>query len=154
MEKGSYALVYQLEKDRNIEVGSLGEIDFPEGFYVYIGSAFGPGGLKRVERHRRLCKNGEGSTRWHIDYLSTDRFFRLMRAYLVPREDVECILAGKLSGDMEEEFEDFGSSDCSCSSHLRGYTTMEMAARDIEQCLKTLEKVYRVKNFITGTDKE
>ena len=36
---GDYMIILQLEEDKTITVGSLGDIHFPKGFYVYVGSA-------------------------------------------------------------------------------------------------------------------
>jgi Uri superfamily endonuclease len=56
----------RLEKRRRIRIGRFGEFFFEPGRYVYVGSAFGPGGLKRrTDRHRRLEKRQH----WHIDFL-------------------------------------------------------------------------------------
>ena len=64
---GTYALILENKKSRNIQVGKLGSFSFPPGWYVYTGSAFGPGGLaSRVGRHFKFKKK----CRWHIDYLS------------------------------------------------------------------------------------
>ena len=50
-----------------ILVGRLGALPVEPGFYVYVGSAFGPGGLeRRVGRHATT----EKKHRWHIDYLT------------------------------------------------------------------------------------
>ena len=63
--KGTYVLLIKLKKSKIINVGKLGKFKFPKGFYVYVGSAFGSGGLKsRVERHLKK----EKKKRWHIDY--------------------------------------------------------------------------------------
>ena len=64
--KGTYALVLHLECTEEITVGKLGMFTFPAGYYLYVGSALGPGGLEaRLARHRRRGKK----LRWHIDYL-------------------------------------------------------------------------------------
>ncbi|HDO19110.1 MAG TPA: DUF123 domain-containing protein, partial [Thermoplasmatales archaeon] len=48
--KGSYAIVMRLDREQNIEVGSLGEIRFRRGYYLYVGSALN--GLEnRIKRH-------------------------------------------------------------------------------------------------------
>jgi len=152
VDKGSYALLYRLKNTRKIDVGSLGRISFPAGYYVYLGSAFGPGGLKRVKRHRRLSQEGEGSTHWHIDYISEDCSSELLRAYLIPGKDVECFMASELSGDMATELKGFGCSDCGCNSHLISYRTEEAASEEIEKLLDSLETGYRIKNFITRSN--
>lgn len=49
-----------------IVVGKLGVLEAQPGYYVYVGSAFGPGGVAaRVGRHFRR----EKTLRWHMDYL-------------------------------------------------------------------------------------
>jgi Uri superfamily endonuclease len=63
---GSYALFLHLPRACHMRTGKLGEFFFPSGDYIYLGSAFGPGGLRaRLGRHLR----GDGTPRWHIDYL-------------------------------------------------------------------------------------
>jgi Uri superfamily endonuclease len=52
---GSYLLVIECETPTEIEVGALGTLGFEAGYYGYVGSAFGPGGLSRVDRHRRVA---------------------------------------------------------------------------------------------------
>src|SRR5690242_9815575 len=65
-KKGTYALVMPLSKTSVIKLGQVGVIQFQSGWYVYVGSAFGPGGLKaRTDRHKRTDKQKH----WHIDYL-------------------------------------------------------------------------------------
>ena len=44
-EKGTYALLLYLRHRRAIRVGRLGPIDFDSRWYIYVGSAFEPGGL-------------------------------------------------------------------------------------------------------------
>jgi Uri superfamily endonuclease len=54
---GTYALVLAAQKQRTISVGKLGILDVRPGFYVYVGSALGPGGLAaRIGRHARQDK--------------------------------------------------------------------------------------------------
>lgn len=63
---GTYALGLALAGEVQVTVGALGQGTFPPGLYLYVGSAWGPGGLAaRVGRHIR----GDGKPRWHIDAL-------------------------------------------------------------------------------------
>ncbi len=64
--KGVYVLVLELPVHERIEVGSLGVIEFEPGYYLYVGSARGPGGVRA-----RVCRHSRGPVRkwWHIDYL-------------------------------------------------------------------------------------
>jgi endonuclease-3 len=113
--KGSYTLLINLPKTLEIEVGSLGLIEFQSGFYAYNGSAFGPGGLKRVDRHREKVENG-GNSHWHLDYVLVQEGAEIVRAFK-NSSDHEC----SLSDEMSERFGNvhgFGCSDCNCKSHL------------------------------------
>lgn len=69
MGKGTYMLILLLEQDKNITVGRGGHsscILFRSGYYAYVGSAYGSGGLRsRIKRH--LIKDKKCV--WHIDYL-------------------------------------------------------------------------------------
>ncbi|MCM8798399.1 MAG: DNA/RNA nuclease SfsA, partial [Candidatus Omnitrophica bacterium] len=58
---GSYLLILELRKNTKIEVGSLGIVSFPKGFYIYVGKAE-KNLLKRVSRHKRKLKKKH----WHI----------------------------------------------------------------------------------------
>ena len=65
-DKGTYVLIASVAQMKRLEIGSLGGFDIVPGFYAYVGSAFGSGGLyARLGHHL-------GSTaepHWHIDYL-------------------------------------------------------------------------------------
>ncbi|HRT08509.1 MAG TPA: GIY-YIG nuclease family protein [Candidatus Paceibacterota bacterium] len=65
-EKGTYVLIASAPRMKRIEIGRLGRFDIPPGFYAYVGSAFGAGGLRA-----RLGHHLESTARphWHIDYL-------------------------------------------------------------------------------------
>jgi Uri superfamily endonuclease len=113
---GTYALVLAAAKRKRIFVGRLGILDVRPGFYVYVGSALGSGGLAaRIGRHARQ----EKTLRWHVDYLRavTD----LVEVWFRPeRRRRECSWAKRLSGMPGAEIRrlGFGSSDCGCRSHL------------------------------------
>ena len=64
--KGSYCLIYELKETTSIQIGKLGKFDFQPGFYFYLGSAKGAGGLRaRINRHFSV----QQKKFWHIDYL-------------------------------------------------------------------------------------
>jgi Uri superfamily endonuclease len=51
---------------KRLSVGRLGEFDLVPGFYAYVGSAFGLGGLRaRIGHH----PESTAEPHWHIDYL-------------------------------------------------------------------------------------
>lgn len=118
MYKGVYCLI--MDNDAcTINIGALGRVSFRRGWHVYIGSAGGPGGLLRVRRHIRYSRNAERPPRWHIDYLLSDPRFNLVAAVCARSgTDMECRLASSLSAPFISRF---GSSDCSCQSHLFYY---------------------------------
>jgi Uri superfamily endonuclease len=52
---GTYALVLSSSSDRRIRIGKFGLLHIRPGFYIYVGSAFGPGGLgARIAHHRKI----------------------------------------------------------------------------------------------------
>jgi Uri superfamily endonuclease len=114
--RGTYALLLQLERQTTLTVGHLGTFPFPSGYYVYLGSAFGAGGLSaRLARHQRQAKRFF----WHIDYL-------LCHAHLVciavdvSGQRLECTWARAVVKIPEVQVvaPRFGASDCSCPAHL------------------------------------
>jgi Uri superfamily endonuclease len=64
--KGTYVLIARVSEVRRLEIRSLGAFDLVPGFYAYLGSALGSGGLRaRVGHHLEAT----GDPHWHIDYL-------------------------------------------------------------------------------------
>ena len=115
MLPGVYILVIR-GGPATLTVGALGERFFPSGYYCYVGSALGPGGLSRVRRHIRCAGSHDASPRWHIDYLLTHPGFSLVQAWCAPTPDrVECSLAAAVPLPPVPRF---GSSDCHCTGHL------------------------------------
>jgi Domain of unknown function DUF123 len=63
---GTYALVLRCSTTRTVRIGRIGTIRLMPGWYVYIGSAFGPGGLRaRIGHHTARAARPH----WHIDHL-------------------------------------------------------------------------------------
>ena len=110
MASGTYALLMHCEKPGRVRVGRLGWLTLQRGYYVYVGSALGPGGLEaRLGHHRRIARRPH----WHIDYLR--RRCKLVEVYsLESAERLECQWAHTLG----EGIAGFGASDCHCRSHL------------------------------------
>src|SRR5512143_3835048 len=116
---GIYVLALWLEAPRVISVGRLGEWTFPAGWYLYVGSAQGPGGMPaRLVRHRRRLASGK-KARWHVDYLREQAVWGGAWG-LAAAERLECTWAGvlrRLPG-AEVVVRGFGASDCRCPGHL------------------------------------
>jgi Uri superfamily endonuclease len=116
MEPGIYSLLLKLDGRKELEVGSLGIIEFEEGYYSYTGSARGPGGLMRVERHREVMRGQNLARRWHIDYLLPH--ISIIDAIITRTAvDRECEIAGMI-GSKFKAIRHFGSTDCKCPGHL------------------------------------
>ena len=113
-EKGVYLLL--LEAHGPLKVGRLGVLPF-DGWYVYVGSALGPGGLKRLQRHFDYCKRPNAPMRWHVDALLGAGGLR-GAVVGVTEERLECGLAEALGRALMPAFKGFGSSDCGCGTHL------------------------------------
>ena len=65
-DKGTYVLIASVPQMKRVEVGQLGRYDIVPGFYAYVGSAFGAGGLAaRIGHHLESA----AAPHWHIDYL-------------------------------------------------------------------------------------
>ncbi len=115
---GSYILLIQLPEDKTINVGNLKAVQFPRGYYAYVGSAMG--GLKaRLNHHIKENKKPH----WHIDYLL--RSASITGIILCESEHgIECDIAQALKYRFNS-IPGFGSSDCKCPSHLF-FATEEM----------------------------
>jgi Uri superfamily endonuclease len=68
-KRGVYILVFHLAKATSIAFDRKGtRHTFPKGWYLYAGSACGPGGLhKRLTRHQRRIADGK-KMHWNVDY--------------------------------------------------------------------------------------
>jgi Uri superfamily endonuclease len=118
---GTYALLIALDRSRNICIGRRGRFHFPAGFYLYIGSALGPGGLgRRLERHLRV----EKCLHWHIDYLLHTPGACIMQVWVMQgtvRWECNWASSAQQLPGASVVVPRFGSSDCRCTSHLFGF---------------------------------
>ncbi|HEV2438303.1 MAG TPA: GIY-YIG nuclease family protein [Verrucomicrobiae bacterium] len=65
-DKGTYVLIASVCQMKRLGIGSLGKFDMVPGFYAYVGSAFGSGGLRaRIGHHLESTV----TPHWHIDHL-------------------------------------------------------------------------------------
>ena len=109
--KGTYILLMFLNLDKSIRIGKLGDMQFRNGWYVYIGSALNS--LEgRIKRHLRSEKNHH----WHIDFFSDHAKIKNV-FFKEGTVKEECNVAHSFleSFDMVPNFR---CSDCSCKSHL------------------------------------
>ena len=112
---GSYLLVLYLRRQEAIRIGRLGEFLFPRGWYYYAGSAFGPGGLKaRLSHHCKPLRRFH----WHIDYLRNHAELRGLWFRTGENFEHRWPTALRQLPRAVVPVAGFGSSDCSCLSHL------------------------------------
>ncbi len=115
--KGTYLLLIRLDTGVQIRAGRLGEIGLQAGWYGYVGSARGPGGLQsRLARHLRTTKKHH----WHIDHLlDKGTIYAIWQCESLDR--LECGWCHALRDGIPGTrlpVPGFGSSDCHCPAHL------------------------------------
>ena len=116
--KGTYVLIACVAQTRRLEIGSLGVHEITPGYYVYVGSAHGAGGLQaRIGHHLEST----AEPHWHIDYLlrcakPAEIWFALDDAKLEP----DWVKLFESAKQFRAPIRRFGSSDYhrSRSSHL------------------------------------
>ena len=115
-DTGTYALTYVCRTTRSIRVGKLGKLKLQPGYYLYVGSAFGPGGIRARIRHHL----GESlSPHWHIDYLKPHCDLReLWVTYSNTKRERTWASTLSKSNDVSIPLVGFGASDTSAVSHL------------------------------------
>ncbi len=119
--KGSYILLIFLPNETRIQIGSLGLLTFPKGYYLYIGSAMGSNSSMSLENRvkRHISESNHKKLFWHIDYFLASDVSVMIKIYLIPSLiRLECVLAGEILSVSDNYIKSFGSSDCFCSSHL------------------------------------
>jgi sugar fermentation stimulation protein A len=129
-DQGSYVLILELRRARKIPVGRLGRVFFRRGFYIYVGSAMAHLS-KRMERHRHLRKRHH----WHIDELRAVADFHSILA-IRSSTRLECEIAGALSKISEWGIPGFGSTDCSCDTHLFAFEKNPLHSEKFHQLLQ------------------
>ncbi|HKL77942.1 MAG TPA: GIY-YIG nuclease family protein [Gammaproteobacteria bacterium] len=110
----TYQLFIRLAHRADVTVGRRGQCRFPDGWYIYTGSA--RRGLRaRLRRH--CAPPTEKRLRWHIDYLLAQPQAEIR--FIAVSEQPECALNRTVDGTMP--CPGFGASDCrsACGSHLR-----------------------------------
>ena len=111
---GNYIAILHLDKNKTLGIGGKGEVFFPRGYYLYIGSAR-HGLAKRLERHQRRRKKFH----WHIDYLRDAAHFHAaipIRSTALLEHDI----ARSVGAIADWHIPGFGASDCDCDTHLFG----------------------------------
>lgn len=118
---GTYVVLLNAARRRRLTIGRLGALAMREGCYCYVGSAFGPGGLRaRLHHHLGVAHR----LHWHIDYLR--RVTAPMAVWFsddTRRQECRWSRAlGTLPG-ATMPLAGFGASDCDCATHLFHFDT-------------------------------
>lgn len=145
---GTYALILHCSHRREIDFGKHGKMTLRKGCYVYVGSAFGYGGLSaRIKRHCQISK----SFHWHIDYLRPAVKINKVWYSLDPvkREHQWADIFNGTHG-VKVPIKGFGSSDCNCDSHLFFFDN----APSIKKFRKQIEQVILDHHQIEWIDRE
>lgn len=133
--KGTYCLVFKID-DLRFKVRSSREFSLKSGYYIYVGSAFGSGGIeKRVERHLKR----EKKKHWHIDHITSSESFKPVKVLKFEGLKIECQIASFLQ-ERGKPILGFGSSDCKCLSHLFRVKSPEILIREIEEFVDGVQK--------------
>ena len=129
MEPGTYTILLEFEAETRVTFGAAGSRDLEPGGYAYTGSAFGPGGLSRVERHRRVLDGQNDARHWHVDYILGAQATTWIGAWISSNRQIECEVAGSLPG---RHVAGIGASDCRCDSHLRFHRNSDLLRERLE----------------------
>ena len=139
--KGTYILISSVKQVKHLEIGRLGAYDIIPGFYAYVGSAFGFGGLRVRIRHHL---ESTAAPHWHIDYL-LGIAEPIEVGFSTANQKLEHHWAGLLEKAPNSRIPivRFGSSDyhCSRSSHLfytRGDPAFDGFSRLLEKGSRTV----------------
>ena len=135
--KGSYILVMKLMNNSKMRIGKLGLINFPEGYYYYVGSALGKtvNLENRLGRHKKLNTEKLGKLKWHIDYFLVNPNSSIIDTIVIKSSHrLECDISEKLERLANKSINGFGCSDCDCKSHFHYF-------ENIQDCQKILEGI-------------
>lgn len=114
--RGTYALVFVCTQPFRTLVGRLGAVTVDAGYWVYVGSAFGPGGLSSRLRHHLTPSR---RPHWHLDYIKNG--LHALAAWTttdrVKREHLWVAVLAEMQG-ASRPIAGFGAADCGCASHL------------------------------------
>ena len=121
-QKGTYVLLMQLDQPTTQTIGRRGTFDLPTGWYTYVGSAFGSGGLRgRLKHHLTPAKK---NPHWHIDYLrAAAPVQEIWYTTTVAIHEHTWATILQQMPRASVPVPRFGTSDCQCQTHLVYFPT-------------------------------
>ena len=138
-EPGVYILVIHVRRTITVKTGRRVFMLRP-GYYLYVGSARGPGGLHaRVARHARR----EKKVWWHIDRVTVSPHSQILRVLCLAARELpalsESIVSNCLAGKGLAPIPGFGSSDDPlAASHFFYTSRLGEALAASTSCLRRL----------------
>ncbi|ABN70508.1 protein of unknown function DUF123 [Staphylothermus marinus F1] len=135
--KGYYVLFINVGKACRITTRSGKKFNIKPGIYVYLGSAFGRGGLySRIMRHLRKRKK----LFWHIDYLLTCKQVEIIEYLTIECSKNKCIdyesFISRTLTNMFEPIKGFG-----CSDKPKDTSHLFYCGRSMHRCKSLIEKI-------------
>lgn len=125
----AYLLFIKVDRDTVLSVGSLGEIKFKKGIYVYVGSG-GKNIYKRIGRHFKR----EKKLRWHIDYLTI--IYQPYKAWIIQGKDLDEERLASILIERYPYVKGFGATDSRHPSHL-----FHLGNDELEELREILQKM-------------
>jgi Uri superfamily endonuclease len=119
-ESGTYAIIFYCRLTAPVCIGRLGILHLHPGWYVYLGSALGTGGLRsRLKHHCGVVEKPH----WHLDYVHHHLDIKEIWFQTGNRKK-ECAWAQYFLGrqGVAVPLRRFGSSDCKCRSHFLSFS--------------------------------
>ncbi|HEB59535.1 MAG TPA: GIY-YIG nuclease family protein [Gammaproteobacteria bacterium] len=117
--RGTYLLHLRITTAVTCHIGALGVWQLAPGDYAYVGSAFGPGGVRaRVSHHLASYAR----PRWHLDYLRDVATISAVWYSCDPRRR-EALWSRLLAGwpGVTQPVPGFGASDCKAGSVVQSH---------------------------------
>ena len=153
-EPGVYLLILRSTIWQAIRIDRRGArvVALPPGIYVYVGSAWGPGGLRaRIYRHVGLTRRRR--LHWHIDRLLASQYVKPIAALYAVGCKGERSTA-TLLGKVYEAVPGFGASDDPANNtHLYRITPSEEVAEESSASttvIEMLEKLASILHMVCG----
>jgi Uri superfamily endonuclease len=149
---GTYALVCPSACAAEIPVGRLGALVIRKGFYIYVGSAFGPGGIRaRVARHVSQSL----SPHWHVDYLwPALRIGEIWYSHdPMRREHAWVHILRRVTG-CSVPLRRFGASDCRCEAHLLFFAQVPLLGSFRAHVHSSIPEHHRVRRIMAYSGAE
>ena len=123
--KGAYIVWLEPCAQAEVVIGKLGKMRLQPGYYAYVGSAMGPGGVRaRLGHHLRIAAR----PRWHIDYLRAACHVRRLW-YTITDERVEhrWVIALSSMPGATVAMPRFGATDHPGATHLYRFDSIPSA---------------------------